>query len=149
MRKIFLIMTCIALTVATAEAQYSGVGLGVIIGDPTGLSLKSWHSRTHAVDAALAWSATEDKLQIHMDYLFHSFGLFRPRQGRMPLYFGIGGSVTFGDDAMVSARFPIGLDYLFRNLPCDLFVELAPKLNIMPDTEFEIDAALGIRIYLF
>jgi len=149
MRNIFLIMTWIALTAAAASAQYSGVGLGVIIGDPTGLSIKSWHSRTHAVDAALAWSATEDKLQLHMDYLFHRFGLFRPRQGRLPLYYGIGGSVIFGDDARVSVRFPLGLDYLFQNAPCDLFMELVPKLNLLPDTEFEIDAALGIRIYLF
>ena len=148
MRKTLIILGFIAFSISPVHAQNSGVGIGIIVGDPTGFSIKSWHSRTLAVDGAVAWSATDDKLQIHADYLLHNFSLFRPRHGgQLPFYYGLGGSVIFGDDAKVSVRIPLGLDYLFRNYPLDFFVELVPKLNIIPDTEFEIDAALGIRIY--
>jgi hypothetical protein len=44
----------------TASAPYArgteGFGLGVIVGNPTGLSFKVWTGGSSAFDAAAAWS---------------------------------------------------------------------------------------------
>ena len=47
----------ILLFILTSRAfsQSSGFGIGVIIGEPTGISLKHWMSQTTALDAGVAW----------------------------------------------------------------------------------------------
>ena len=43
-------------------------GAGIIVGEPTGLSFKHWMSRERAVDAAAAWSFSEnDSFQSEFD----------------------------------------------------------------------------------
>ena len=59
-------------TVDDAWAQ-EGLGLGIILGEPTGISFKSWLSTTTAFDMAAAWSfVDEDALHLHGDYLVHN-----------------------------------------------------------------------------
>ena len=49
-------------------------GLGLIAGNPTGISFKYFTSTTTAIDAAAAWSFSDEWIMIHTDYLWHSFG---------------------------------------------------------------------------
>jgi len=44
-------------------------------------------------------------------------------------------------------RFPLGLAYMFRKVPLDLFLELSPSLIIFPGTAFDAGAGLGIRYW--
>jgi len=37
-------------------AQDRGFGLGIIVGEPTGLSFKKWSGDTTAIGGAIAWS---------------------------------------------------------------------------------------------
>jgi len=68
------------------------VGLGVIVGEPTGISGKLWLSGKTAIDGAVAWSFDKNaKLQVHGDFLIHKFDLIIVDKGRLPLYYGIGG----------------------------------------------------------
>jgi len=61
-----------------AEAQDRGFGLGIVAGEPTGISLKNWQRRNIALDGALAWSfAGHDFIQLHGDYLSHNFSLLK------------------------------------------------------------------------
>jgi len=43
-------------TVQGSVAQERGFGLGVIIGEPTGISAKLWTSPVNAFDFGLGWS---------------------------------------------------------------------------------------------
>jgi len=45
-------------------------------------------------------------------------------------------------------RVPVGLNYLFEENPLGLFLELAPTVNLAPDTDFDMNGALGIRFYI-
>jgi predicted dehydrogenase len=142
-----------------AQAQRSGTGVGVILGEPTGISLKHWVTADHAMAAAAAWSlAGRDALQLHADYLIHNFDALR---GDLPdppaLYYGVGARLQFlegrsgrsdaDDDPVTSVRFPVGCCYFLGRSALDLFVELVPSLDVAPSTEFNLDAAVGARFY--
>ena len=49
-------------------------GLGVILGEPTGLSFKAWTGGSTAIAGAAAWSfGNTDAFQLHVDYLFWDY----------------------------------------------------------------------------
>jgi len=157
-----IISVVIALVPCSAfpAAAFDGIGVGAIVGEPTGISVKKWLSPTRAVDFAAAWSFSEnDSLQLHGDYLFHDFSLLQPQgiTGRMPLYVGLGLRMKLKDsnnpggrnehDNLFGVRVPLGVNYLFADAPVDLFAELAPILDVAPDSNFDINAAFGARFY--
>ena len=142
-----IIIAILGVFSPTLAAQDSGFGAGVIFGEPTGLSLKSWLSSKNAVDAAITWSSIDDFLYLHADFLIHNFDIIDVSDGQLPLYFGIGAKVGFGNDLIFGARIPIGLDYMFSGAPVDIFVELVPGLAIIPGFDFDIDGGIGIRYW--
>jgi hypothetical protein len=148
MKRLWPLLVLIILAGKTSFAQDSGVGLGIIIGEPTGISLKNWLSRSTAFDAAVAWSFEgDDNLHLHLDYLFHNFSVFNPRNGQLPLYYGIGGRLKFNHKTRFGVRGVIGIDYLFSNAPFDIFLEVVPILDLAPSTDFSFNAALGFRYF--
>jgi len=155
MRKAALILILLAAVAGAAHAQTgrSGgdVGLGLIFGEPTGVSFKYWTGRTVAIDAAAAWSFINGgSFQVHGDLLFHSFDIFRVEKGRMALYYGFGGrfkTKTDTEGARLSFRVPLGISYEFERAPVELFVEVAPMLDVTPKTEGNIGGGIGFRYY--
>jgi hypothetical protein len=147
----------------TAEEKIrQGFGIGVIVGEPTGLSAKKWVTDTTAIDAAAAWSFADfNSFQIHADYLWHNFDLIKTEDlpGRLPVYFGVGGRIKFqgsndgngkgqnDERTRVGIRAPVGISYLFHDVPVDLFAEVVPILDIAPETKFGIGVGLGARYY--
>jgi len=151
-RLLAIVAACCLLGAPASGLAQEGFGLGVILGEPTGVSAKLWLGGNRAVAAAAAWSlAEENAFQFHADYLWHNFALFRPDvPGRFALYYGVGGRLKIQDEEhkdVVGARFPLGLAYHFPQAPVDLFVEVVPALDLLPDTGFDLDAALGARFY--
>jgi hypothetical protein len=133
---------------APARAQRRGFGVGIILGDPTGLSFKDWMGPTTAIDAAAAWSFDrEDSFHFHLDYLVHDFDFLKTSQGRLPVYYGIGGRIRLEDKTRIGIRIPVGLCYIFEDVPLDLFSELGPILELIPRTEFTLSASIGLRYY--
>ncbi len=138
--------------VTPASAQEKKVGLGFIVGEPTGIDLKIFTNNTNALEFALAWSLSdENDLHIQGDYLWHRYDLINLDNGdQMPLFFGVGGRVVFREDPVddtVGIRFPVGLDYIFTDYPFDIFAEIVPILDIAPDTDFDLEGAIGARFW--
>ena len=152
MRKIFCVTLLLVIAIPTlAFCEREGFGLGVIIGEPTGISIKNWLKDTTAIDAAIAWSFSDyQSFQFHADYLFHN-----PRviERSLPVYYGIGGRLKLtnndirNNDTRLGIRFPVGITYLFQNAPFDFFVEVVPILDVLPGTDVKLNAALGGRFY--
>ncbi|MBX7046615.1 MAG: DUF3996 domain-containing protein [Ignavibacteria bacterium] len=155
MKKIFfLALFAIALTSNFSNAQSkSGFGIGIIIGEPTGVSFKSWLDSKSAIDGAAAWSFVNNgSFHVHADYLRHS-NLESTSGGELNFHYGIGGrlkakSNNSSDDARIGARIPLGIDYNFASEPLELFLEVAPVLDFTPKTDFTFNGAIGIRYYL-
>jgi hypothetical protein len=155
----------IALSVCLAHqetvAQDRAFGLGVIIGEPTGVSAKLWTSPANAFDFGLGWSIGSDRISgyrgyynggtrvhFHMDYLWHAFDAIHSSE-RFPLYYGVGGRLNSGAgyDGSIAVRGVFGIAWLPRGTPMDVFIEIVPSLQLTSSTGFAIDAGIGARYF--
>ncbi|MBN1808387.1 MAG: hypothetical protein JW909_04925 [Planctomycetes bacterium] len=139
-----------AVTVMLASGCGSrGLGIGFIVGEPDGLAIKGWTDRTAAVNTAFAWP--KDAFYCHADYVYHNFNAVDVRSGDIGLYMGLGGRAAFvddpGDDAF-GVRVPLGLTYTVEDGWLDIFVEIVPSLTISPESDVEVDAAVGMHIFI-
>ena len=135
-----------------AEAQRTSgdFGIGIIIGEPTGISPKLWTGSNTALAAAASWSFSRNAtIHLHLDYQIHNFSLINVDRGSMSFYYGIGGRLLAREnrDSKLGVRLPLGLNYLFPNDPLEIFMEIVPILDLAPDTDFSGNGGLGIRYY--
>ena len=150
--KKFFFAVMMLLTVEICS-QDKGFGMGIIIGEPTGLSLKGWISPASAIDAGLAWSfVNEGSLHIHVDYLYHMFNVIDVSSGKMPLFVGVGGRIKIKDkkhnpDNRFGIRIPFGFAYMFSGAPVDIFLEIAPVLDLTPATDLSVNGGIGFRYF--
>ena len=132
---------------AGSLAQDKGFGLGVIFGEPTGVSGKNWLDAKRAIDGGLSWSFQgEGDLHVHADMLWHFTDVIRS-ETRFPLYVGIGGRIRFHDPVLVGVRVPVGIAWWVDCAPLDVFLEIVPILDLTPSTDFEVNGGVGARYF--
>jgi hypothetical protein len=131
-----------------AQAQNHGFGLGVILGEPTGISAKGWTTLNNAIDVGAAWSfRRKGSFHLHADYLWHFPNLIQSSE-RFVLFTGLGGRLAVGrGDGVFGVRVVGGFAWWPRNAPIDLFVEFAPIVDLAPATELTANGGLGIRYF--
>ena len=161
----------LAATAGSAQATEVGygrkLGLGFVLGDPTGLSGKYWVGATNAVDVGLGFTSYGSGFgascyydnagrrrcygyfdtSLNVDYLWQSNIVRGPAQ--LDWYIGAGGRVLiFGGRGFdIAARAPIGLALMFNNPAfLEVFFELVPALYLAPPA-FTIEGGLGVRFY--
>lgn len=147
MKKLFYILFLFLVSTLSISAQTSGKGVGIILGEPTGLSGKMWLNHVNAINAAAAWSFDKGALRLQADYVTHFFEFIDINSGQLPVYIGIGGHLTFAKEFSAAVRIPVGLNYMFDRLPIDVFIEAVPGLALAPSTEFYLAGGLGIRYF--
>ncbi len=42
---------------------------------------------------------------------------------------------------------PFGINYVFEPIPIEVFLEIVPALEIIPDVDFHLRAGIGARYY--
>lgn len=145
-----LLLVFAVSTIQTAEAQNrpTNTELGVILGEPTGISFKLWQSGSNAIGGAVAWSlGRNETVHLHADYLFHND--LDADQGVLLFYYGPGVRTLFSDNnPRVGVRFPVGLQYNVEDTRLSLFFEVAPILDLIPATTFGVNGGLGFRFFL-
>lgn len=131
------------------EARTGGpFGMGLVLGEPTGLTAKYWVSPTGAFDFAAAWSfGPRDSMYLHASYLVHDFGLIQVKNEKFGLYYGIGARLVFADPARFGARVPLGISYELKRHPLEFFLELGPIVDLVPETELDLTGGVGARYY--
>ena len=125
-------------------------GLGLVIGEPIGLTAKFWANDWVAVDAGLGWSFTDPEgTDLHADALFHKFDPFRTDTPELALYAGAGARLKFPDhgDTRVGIRFPVGAAYQIPEHNLEFYAEIAPILDVTPSTRLAWNGGIGIRYY--
>lgn len=148
MRKLTILFLLPLLVVTAGENK--NLGLGLMLGSPTGLSVKYWNNSITSINGAAAWSFKEEEaFHLHADYVLHSFGFTEVEKGSLPFYFGIGGRLQYdkNKDINLGIRVPLGLVYIFETAPLDSFLEIVPTLELYPATDLDFDAAIGMRFF--
>lgn len=156
MKRYYLLFALVLLlSTQFTNAQTKNFGLGVMLGEPTGISAKLWTANNNALAFGLGWSTYHPRydesgshVHFHMDYLWHSFDSIRSEE-KFAFHYGIGGRFKDrgGDNGSLAIRGVGGLNWYPKDVPIDLFLELAPSLELTPSTGFGIDGALGARFY--
>lgn len=144
--KPFFIVCCLFIA-SSAFAQKTG--LGVSLGNPTGVNGKHWLTGDTAVDGGLGFSfGNNTDFSIHSDYLFHKkSSFFFNDVHALDLYFGIGGRMEFSDDIELGVRVPVGLVHELKEQNADIFGEVAPILDFVGRTGIELGLLAGARYY--
>ncbi len=125
------------------------IGIGIIAGSPTGISLKFG---TFPV-LGIAWNFQDTGyLHLHADYWI----INKPLSPPLDWYLGVGGKIKIWSDKNktnnnsrfgLTCRVPVGIQWFaLDNL--ELFAEIVPGLELIPATGLELDGGIGIRFYV-
>ncbi|MFP4300602.1 MAG: hypothetical protein ACLFQZ_01115 [Spirochaetaceae bacterium] len=153
MRKTLTILTI--LLAITAVTAFADTGVGVILGDPSGISLLF----SERVALGVGWDVS-NYFHFHTDLWLASGVLAGP----LEWYAGLGGKLQVynadsdvgptwdpdddaDDDFGLGVRIPLGIQWYASNR-LELFGELVPGLQILPATGVDVDAGIGIRFHL-
>ena len=132
------------LVLLVPATTFAGTGVGIVLGEPTGLTFKSgnlaiglgWSfaSADNRIDATIDWWLINDHFVEMLDW-----------------YLGAGAKVGIKlnqdtDIFNIGLRIPLGIQW-WPAEELELFAEIAPGLLLVPATEFDISAGIGLRYY--
>ena len=151
MKKSYILYVIVAVFIISNLnfAQQKGFGLGVVLGEPTGISAKYWLSSGTALDFGLGYSFTSSKslFDFYADYVFHSSDMINSTENFV-VYYGPGARLKITESkSRLGVRGVIGILWLPGGTNFDLFVEVAPILDIIPSTKFDIAGGIGGRYF--
>ena len=150
MKNVILISFLILFLSKLTFAQESGYGIGVILGEPTGLSGKIWLDKEQAFDIGIAAGFVGEGagLSMHSDYLYHIENLVDWKY-KIPFYYGFGVRMRFPTENRFNfgVRGVAGLMFFVKNLPVDVFFEISPSFRLLPTTGLDLDVAIGGRYF--
>lgn len=140
-------------------------GLGVILGEPTGVTAKYWVDRRTAIDSTFSYSFN-DYFLLYADYLYHFPGVFGRSStfvSQLNPYIGVGleffiqtqdtgnkDRTYFRSDqgsTGLGIRIPLGIEWRPGSPPLGVFLELTPGVGVIPATFGFVQGGVGIRFY--
>ncbi|KYG69918.1 hypothetical protein AZI85_15960 [Bdellovibrio bacteriovorus] len=149
----FFILLVLLTTFLTFKA-YADSAVGVVIGDPTGVSGRLGLDGKHSLEGALAYSSGHyDGLHIHATYLWDRARTFAvQRGGPIETYYGLGVRlINFNKgehdgELAIGPRAPLGLLYNIDNPDIEIFGEVSLAVDLMPETNVDLDLGIGVRL---
>jgi hypothetical protein len=159
-----LIILAIALASTTADAGPRKFGLGLELGEPTGLTGKYYLSPDRAIDFGVGeiyGYFDRYGLHVYVDYLFHPATLGRGPSVTIPFYIGLGARVWAFEDRgrqpidhadAFGLRVPIGIAFELASTPLDFFIQFVPTLDVysgyaVHNVYIDVDASAGFRVW--
>lgn len=131
------------------------LGVGIILGEPTGVTAKLYLKDDQAIQAAIGSAFIGGGFQVHADYVWHPWILQDKDSFVLPAYIGPGIRIFEHDSGPdhnleLGIRGVVGLLFDFKNVPLDAFLEVAG----VPEYEFggkgfnfAFNAGAGVRYY--
>lgn len=152
------LLTLLATSSNPALAEEKGIfGAGLIVGEPSGISVKYYLGDDTAIDGAIGGAFLGKGIQVHADFLWHPWILETKPSFVLPVYVGVGGRVLDrngggGDDDhfRLGLRGVGGLLFDFTEAPLDVFLEIAGVADYRTKgTAFglDINVGAGVRYY--
>jgi hypothetical protein len=140
------------------------LGIGLVVGSPTGITGK-WVAGNHvAFDATVGIGFGED-LHVHADWLWEGDSLLAEEGANLRWFAGVGGRFEIDDDrdcngrgndrcddddddedVDLGPRVPVGLELRFSSVKSlELFAEIALGIEIIDDAGLTLDGGIGGR----
>lgn len=138
------------------------LGLGIVVGSPTGITGKWVAGKSIAFDAAVGIGFGED-LHVHADWLYEGDTLLAEEGATLRWFAGVGGRFEYdehnrrdgngnnGDrrdheDVDLGPRVPVGLELRFASVKSlELFAEIALGIEVIDDPGLTFDGGIGGR----
>ena len=133
-----------------AEAQRAGgdVGLGLQIGEPSGVTLQFYNPGSMSWDFLAAWDVDDFFfLNVHGLY-YRGIG----QRNDVHLFYGPGAFIGIrdrgrdeDDDVVVGISGTIGIGIMVEQF--QIFGSVTPRLSLIPGTDGDVGAGVGVRYY--
>jgi hypothetical protein len=156
---IWVVLVVAALLGTTARPARAEVGVGLFVGQPTGLDVKLDLQRKTALDFVIGWNDFDDDRgrdgYAHLTFLVNLANV-RGRSVLVPFRLGVGGAVfddnrDFGDDINIAVRAPFEVGIRFRRTPLEIYGELALVVVLIDENDnhddIDADGGIGLRVY--
>lgn len=138
----------LAATSAAAQSPAGSFGIGGQIGDPSGITIKLYQRPGFAYDLLAAWDLD--------DFFFlNGHALYEKPIPDSPLHYYLGPGILVGfeeeqgpgdeDEVVVGISGQFGLNFFVEQF--EVFLQLTPRLHVIPDTDGDIGGGVGLRYY--
>lgn len=154
---VLFFLFCFMPLVSTAQdfgPNHRRFGLGIIAGEPTGVTGKGFLSNRLAFSGIASWSFLDDAFTLIGDFTYEVLEIpVSAREITLPFYVGGGAKLGFDrggtndGDTLFGVRVPVGVAAQWVNHPVEVFLEVGPGIELIPETEFDITGGLGVRYY--
>lgn len=139
------------LWLSLATIVHGEISLGIVLGEPSGISIKLLQHKKMAYDISCSFNTRNDYLLLNFDFLRYDYNKISSKEltGQIPICYGLGISIDQNrHDTYLGLRIIGGIEYLFADIPINIFAKIAPVVNIYPSTAVHIAPCIGVR-YIF
>lgn len=146
-----LVVTSIFFIIFIQYILYSELSLGISLGEPTGISLNLKQNKNIGYDFGLSFNTKDNYVYLCVDLLKYNYEKIKSKEltGKIPVLYGLGLKIeNTKNETHFGARIVGGIEYIFSDIPFNLFFKIAAELNITPATAVSVSPAVGIR-YVF
>lgn len=130
--------------------------VGIFLGNPDSVTLKSWKSKTEAYDVGVSFSTGGHHYHIYADYIYNIENLIKKSNefiNQIDFYIGAGGflinkkaTATKESKTYLGIRAPFGIEWK-PDVPFSVYFEVALGLSVVPETDGETFSGLGVRYF--
>jgi hypothetical protein len=144
----------IFITLLLSSAQVyadNEFALGLILGNPTGLSGRVGIEESRSIDLAIASTSGSRNWHIHGTYLFENIKTFRTELAPLNAFYGVGARMTSfendrqQDKTSLGVRLAVGVKMDLPTPQSEIFGEIAPVIDLTPDVDVDFDVGIGFR----
>lgn len=141
-----------------AGEEKGNFGVGLVIGEPTGIAAKLYLADDQAVQGAIGFAFVGGGLAMHADYVWHPWILEERDSFTLPVYLGPGVRFIDYDKGRGGQSFVAlglrgvgGILFDFKDVPLDAFVEVALVgeygFSSAGGFGLSLEAGAGVRYY--
>ena len=127
--------------------EKNDIGLGVVLGEPSGINGQFFWSQRSAVDITAAWS-WRDWFFASADYQIYDYILDSPREWKWFYGVGLFAATPENEHGRFGIRIPVGVRYRFPHSDIDAWAEAAPALRLFDETVPELQGGIGITFWI-
>jgi hypothetical protein len=144
------------IAVAGRPVDKGSFGIGLVLGEPTGIAAKLYLDDDTAVQGALGFNFYGSGVQLNADYVLHPWIVQERDAFVLPIYVGPGIRLIQYDGGRgadghfaIGLRGVVGMLFDFKVVPLDTFVEVAGvvEYDFVEALEVAFNLGAGVRYY--